>query len=192
MQTIRFRVTGFSPLLMHNPAGSMKGASSAMGTSKIPTAEEEAKRGTYKMPSGQLFVPSEAFRSSMIDGASGQKIGKFGAPGRIGGTTFVTTEECPLVHPTTGDAITEYVVDTRRAVVQGNGILRSRPKILEWATEVEFEYDPDFVPATALVEAFTIAGRAVGVGDYRPRPPKGPKAGKGGPFGRYTVERLAA
>ena len=72
----------------------------------------------------------------------------------------------------------------RRAVVQGQGVLRARARVPEWQTEVEFEYDPDFVTPEIIAEAFSIAGRVVGIGDYRPRCPRG----KGGPFGRFSVE----
>lgn len=187
MDTVKFRVVGISALLMNNPA-KMRPAEGGVGVKKIPSPEEEAESGVYRAPDGSLYVPAIQLRSSLINGAIGYKIQRRGAAQVIGGAVFLTEENCKLRHPDTKEPITRYEIDTRRAVVQTSGVLRSRPKLPEWETEIEFEYDPDFIHPGDIESVFARAGRTVGIGDYRPR---GPKGKPGGPFGRYRVEMVS-
>lgn len=199
MAIVDFGIRGTHALLMHGTGG-MKPVetrpTATRGGKHIPSPAEEAEAGAYRLPSRQLYLPSDAFRSALIDGASGfmmklpgksraQSVSKL-----ISVCAFTIDETCPLIDPDTGSALTEYVIDTRRAVVQGAGIMRSRPRIEQWATTVSLEYDPSQINVQALHEYMTLAGKIVGVGDYRPRPPQWAK-GRGGPYGRFAVELLA-
>lgn len=187
MDTVRFRVVGISALLMNNPA-KMRPPDGGVGVKKIPSPQEEAESGAYRAPDGTLYVPAIQLRSSLINGAIGYKIQRRGAPQVIGGAVYLTEENCKLRHPDTKEPLTEYEIDTRRAVVQTSGVLRSRAKLPEWETEIVFEYDSDFIEPRLIVEIFARAGRTVGIGDYRPR---GPKGKPGGPFGRYRIEMVS-
>lgn len=176
MKTARYKIVGRSPLLQCNPSG-MKPQKA--GRKKIPSPEEEAEKGTYRLDNGQLYLKAEALRNSCVEGGKGLRLGKESCKGILRSTVFETEETCLLADPDTGIPITDYEIDTRRAVVQRQGILRSRPMIQNWATEIELEYDEDFISPEAIRDYFEIAGRRVGVGDYRPQ--------RGGHFGRYTV-----
>lgn len=183
-----YRVTGISPLLMHNPAGSMTGNKARK---EIPPPEEEAERAAYRLPSGQLYIKSEAFIGSMRRAASGFKVpsryGKESAKAVISGGLTPQQEVCVLVHPETGEELREYVVDIRRAVVQGNGVLRARPRLDLWGCVIEFEYFQEQIGNVDIITMiFERAGLTVGVGDQRPGAPKTP-----GAFGKYRVELLA-
>jgi len=72
LYTVTIEVVGKRPLLMNNPASmgaaSAKGAKPARKT--IPTPEEEAASKVYRLPSGQLYIKSEAFRGALIKAAS--------------------------------------------------------------------------------------------------------------------------
>lgn len=185
MSTVRFRLTGMTPgIMMHNPA-SMRapGGDGRASRKKIPTPEEEAETGAYKLPSGQLYVSSDAIRECMVSGGKGYKIGKDFATSLLKSTVFAIEPFCPLVDPETGEAIHDYEIDTRRVVIQKASIMRSRPLVPQWATEVELEYDPDFVNPNNIEDALGVAGRRVGLWEYRPE--------KGGPFGRFTVEKVS-
>lgn len=183
MDLVRFRVTGVSPLLMNNPL-SMRGGQATVGAKKIPSPEEEAASKVYRLPDGQLYLGATALRSSVIDGGKGLRLGKLGASGILSSAVFVTREECPLVDPATGEPVRAYAIDTRRVVVQNQGIIRARPSVWPWQCEVEFEFEAEQLTTDHILRFFATAGKVVGVGDYRPRCPRG----KGGPFGRYTVD----
>ena len=74
-----------------------------------------------------------------------------------------------------------YVVDTRRAKVQGRACMRSRPRLDKWqATFDATVLDSDAIPDEVLNQVFVEAGQKVGVLDYRPR------------FGRFMVTEFKA
>jgi hypothetical protein len=177
-----FRVTGKSPLLMNNGAAMRPADNTAVKTKKIPTPEEEAAAKVYKLDSGELYLPAIAFRSSLLGGCIGRKIGKRAAKTYVSAGVFSVQTECILTDPPTNKPITEYHINTMRAVVQRNGVLRSRPEITEWQVDVQLEIDRDFLTPETVLELFNLAGKLVGIGDYRPE--------KTGPYGRYTVELL--
>ncbi len=182
MKTCVFNIVGMAPgVLMNNPT-EIGGKPKGVGRKTKPTAEEDAATKVYTLPSGQLCLPTDHFRQSLINGGKGLRLGKEYATSLIKGTVFAVTDTCPLA--TEGKPITSYAIDTRRAVIQKQGIPRSRPLIEKWETTVEFEYDPDFITAEQIGEVMDIAGRRVGVGDYRPQ--------KGGPFGRFTAELISS
>lgn len=185
MELIRFRVTGISPLLMHNPQG-MAQRSNGLGKKTIPTPEDEAEASAYRMDDGQLYLPTTGLRAAMIDGLAGRRIGKLAAGRVLGSSLFVLDERTPLVDPSASTPLRDYTIDVRRVVVQKQGILRARAKVDAWACEPVFEYEPDFLAPAVITEALNLGGKLVGVGDYRPKCP----VGKGGPFGRFTAELL--
>ena len=195
---IWFEATGTYAVLMENPAA-MKAPSSGTTTRKrIPTPEEEAESLAYRMASGQLHAKSEMFRSAVIDAVIGRKVGKLAAKGVFQGNLFDEQEMCPLFHPATRAPLMEYEIDTRRVVVQGNGVMRSRPKLREWACQFRFLYDDEALTPEMILEAAVRAGKVIGIMGFRPKPPPGIKSGKGGPYGRFSVvmirggERVAA
>jgi hypothetical protein len=177
-----FKITGLSPLLMHNALG-MKRAGGGLGTKKIPTAEDEAAAGVYRLPNGTLFIPAISFRSSIIGkggSASGRKVGKLTAKVAASAALSTAAEFCELFDPETEEPITAYVIDSRRAVVQGNGIIRSRPRVDRWACDLVMDIDEDFLSVEHTVALLNFAGRLAGVLDFRPQ--------CRGEFGKFRAE----
>lgn len=183
---VKFRIVGISPLLMSNPGGMTRGAS-GIGTKKIPTPQEEAESRVYRTGDGKLYFPSIAFRSAIVGpggGASGRRMSKVSVASRVCAGFFVQGDKCLLCHPKTKKPLTEYVISTMRVMVQKAGVLRSRPMIEEWMTELTAEVDEDFITADQLVELLNISGKVAGVGDYRPQ--------KRGMYGRFRAELLTS
>lgn len=195
MQEVRFEIVGLAPGLMtSNPAKIKKptGSTTRGGRAAIPTPEEESEAGCYRMASGQIYGKSEWFRGAVLEVCKGRKYpGNKSALTLMQSTLFDEMEELPLYHPVTRKPIMEYEIDTRRAVVQGAGVMRSRPLYREWGCVVRFIYDEVAMDIPKIVEAIQDAGRFVGVGEFRPRPPANIKGhGKGGPFGRFEARLL--
>ena len=184
MDTIKYRVTSTSPLLMHNPSAMMGGNGGEVKAKKIPTPEEEAAAGAYRMEGGQLYIPVRAFRGSILNGCKGLRIGKIAAKTVFAGALFAAGEQCPLVDPDTGKPLKNYEIDVQRAVITSTkaAVMRARPRVDRWACELELEHDPDFLEPSQIDSVFATAGQIVGVLDYRPA--------KGGPYGKYKVERI--
>lgn len=189
MTIYKFHIAGVTPILMHNPAGSM-GAPKGAGMSRktIPTPEVEAEAGTYRLPSGDLCMPAVGIRNSILRAATGSRIGKTSAKMVLSGAIMLMDEFVPIVDGE-GDPIDEYVIDSRRAVIQRAGIIRSRPKVEPpWGIVGTFHItdghtaDGELEPIVgdgAITDALERAGQTVGIGDYRPE--------KNGWFGKFDV-----
>jgi hypothetical protein len=179
MQYLEARVTGTSPLLMNSAQGLGQAA-----PGEIPPPEVEAERGAYRLPDGALWFPADGFRGALVRAGSGHRIGKRAATSVLKGAIFATAEAAPLTDPATGEPLREYTVDIRRAVPPGArggvSVLRARPRIEKWAAVVQLEYDETLIDPATILHFLKIAGRNVGIGNFRPE--------KGGPFGRFTVE----
>jgi hypothetical protein len=183
-----FTIVGKSPLLTHNPA-SMSGAnkSSSKAAKVIPSPEDEARKGLYINDAGEFCIPSIGIRNGFIEASkrwrgSWQK-GKQTLKGDV--SHIVIEQELLTIYTANGETAKDYAVDTRRAVVQHNGILRSRPRFDDWMVAFEFIYDSDLLPddeptiRTLFTSVLNDAGNRIGLGDYRPQ--------KTGWFGRYQV-----
>ena len=185
IETVTFNIVGMSPILMHNPAA-MQRSSGGMkrAETKIPTPKEEADAGCYRTEKGFLYIPSMAFRSSLMSGAVGKKIGKQTAWKMVACGVFNTQLQCPVLSAKTGKPLKDYTrINTSRVVLgsgkNAKGILRSRPEIEDWASRVEMEIDTDFITVDHVLELFNLAGRMIGILDWRIE--------KKGLHGRYSV-----
>lgn len=70
-------------------------------------------------------------------------------------------------------------------VVQRSRILRTRALFeTPWSVACEIDTDPDLVDAEKLTAWLELAGRRIGLGDWRPQ--------KSGTYGRFTVESVEA
>lgn len=193
MARVTFHIEGLKPILMHNPELLMTPEEEGAKVTTKRTPQEQAALGRYiDTASDRLYIPASNFRASLIEGGTNRNFGaRRPATKIIGANVFTIDDEerCFLSNAKTGLPImgSNYVVDIRRVVLpRGTAVLCGRAKVFDWSCDVSFEYDPDLITAALIDEIFGIAGRNVGVCDYRPRAPKG----KGGPFGRYRVEMM--
>ena len=179
-----FKITGVFPLLTHNPA-SMKAGQIGAKQKKIPTPEDEARAGIYFDGDGNCCLRADSFRSAILNGVKGLKIGRSSAASVLQSAIFPpTTDLTPILHPDSGEPFREgeYEIDSRRAVVQRQGIVRSRPKFTRWACVASLLIDEEAVKPEAVEEFLNIAGQKAGVGDYRIE--------RRGPFGGFTASLI--
>ena len=177
----RFLITGKTPLLMHNPAGMLKPPGPKPPSERIPKPEDEAKAGTYWNDDGSFYFPSSAFRSAMIGAAKGLKAGRAGVSGLVKAGVFPVADRVNLLHGKTGEPLTEYEIDVRRAVPRGQGaVSRARPRLDSWKCVLELEINESFLSVPVALALLQRAGEMIGIGDYRPE--------KGGWFGKFTAE----
>jgi hypothetical protein len=178
---LRVIVDGITALLTHNPA-SMGISPDAMKGGRIPAPDVEAEAGIYRMPDGTCAIKGEAFRASALAAAGAWRMKKSTARTRLA-HMIVIEELIPLCRKD-GRPITDYAIDSRRAIVQRQGIVRSRPRFDEWSATFTVEYDPILVTDPKLiVDILQDSGSRIGVGDYRPA--------RNGWFGRYVVRSYA-
>ena len=183
MEVYRYGIEGVSSLLMHSPSAMMGGRPAGPSTKKIPTPEEEAEKGAYRDEEGLLYMPSNAFRASLLHGAGGRRIGRTAARTVLAGAVFNVGTRTYLVDPESGEILREYRVHVARVVVQRSSVIRARPELERWACVLELEVDLEFIADPRLVEdLLNISGKISGVGDFRPE--------RRGPHGRYRAELL--
>lgn len=185
-----FTIKGKKELMTHNPESMQhpneRGGKSTVGKTKIPTPEEEAKAGLY-IVDGNYCVPGIGVRNAMVAVASDWKPLTGKKRGNLQSTiAHITVEpEFLVICDQKGKPKKTYEIDTRRAVIQRQGILRSRPKFKDWTVTFDVVYDDAFLPLEeeSIRELFTgllnDAGKRRGLGDYRPE--------RKGWFGIYSV-----
>lgn len=185
---VRFELFGYPPgFLMGSPKSMLASAGTRIGVKRIPSADEDAEMRSYRLPSGQLYVPATMVRASMIDACRNLKIGRSSVSKLLSQTIQSPDEFCPLYDPHTLEPIEKYVVHPLRVVQQGQGIIRCRGLVYPWCCTVVIEYDKEIITDEDILgTAITRAGRISGIGDFRPMCPHG----HGGPYGRFTVRRI--
>jgi hypothetical protein len=178
MRVFEVKIEGTSPILFHNPAGMARSGAVKKDSKSIPTPEEEAKASCYWLPGGSsLMFPGDNIQSAMLRAASGYKVNKKALTPFVAGSVTVEPEHVPF-------NTKDYVVDTRRAVVQRQGILRSRAKLPQWKLEFTLLVDADFPvrELDILRQILEETGRRIGIGDFRPE--------KRGRFGKFKVTKF--
>jgi len=180
---LAIKIVGLTPLVMHSSRGMQQSAGGAT-RKKIPTPKDEAEAGAYRLPNGDLYIPSDGFIGGMRKVGTSLRLTIEKTPIRnvLAASVFLESPEIPLYHPKTKKPIREYEIYTCRAVVQRQGIMRSRPRIREWAATIKLSYDNELIAPTVIRDLLTRAGKVVGIGDQRPGAPLTP-----GPYGRYEV-----
>jgi len=138
----------------------------AIGRKEIPTAEDEAEAGAYRLPNGALGFPATGVRNATLSGAKGLRLGKKALRPLLAGSLLPADPMFPLTD-SVGEAIEKYEIDVQRAVVQRQGIMRARPRIdPPWFLVCSFRYNP-VVTIEHIETALIEAGKVVGLGDYR-------------------------
>lgn len=183
-------IEGMEPgLLMHNPAGMQRleeyKVEQNSGRKKvIPPAEMEAEWGTYRDDAGGLVIPAVWIQRCLIEAGKmfrspQRKMASMAREFSSGISTAPGHSSFALIDAN-GEQITDYEIDTRRAIVQRQGIMRSRPFIRSpWQAEVWMQRDAGVIDGEFVLKAIILAGSQIGIGDYRPE--------KSGPFGRFRV-----
>lgn len=194
MENLRIRLRGISPILLHsaklsNPLDPASKAHKTLTAKKQKTDEDheliahsEWKNSFYWRDDLGPCVPTANVRSSIVEGAKLSKLGKALERG-----TFCLEQYARLDYtgPRDLDAMWKSgnFCDCRGVVVSGKRIMRYRPMFTDWSVEVDVTYNPGVVEAEQILRSAETAGMLIGLGDFRPNT-------KGGPFGRYNVERV--
>lgn len=164
---IPVRIVGLTPLLMNRLNPESLKSKSRMRMQEYST-ENDAKNSAYmaeiegKM---QLYIPSEAVYSMIINTAKQYKIKRMSLSSLLAGTMRIEPEKIPL-------GTDQYVVDERAVVIQNQRVLKGRAKLMKWSARFEFVYDASRLPQgieATLKEILDDAGTRMGILDYRPQ-----------------------
>ena len=185
MYTVSVRVKGISPLMQHRFP--MPDYETTTKSGQVSTGEkkwhEEWREALYVDKDGEVFQPATHFESAMLKAASSFKIrGKRGKTYKdlFAMAVIVSPDEIPhnvkMPDTLTTDADEQLYIDQRPVKIQKARVVRTRPTFKTgWELEFEIQVSDDELQSDVVYEVLSMAGKSVGIGDYRPR------------FGRFQV-----
>lgn len=189
MYAVAVEITGVAPLMQHKyPMPSLetmaKGGKKSTGSKDYT---QEWRDYLYATSDGQIFQPSSHLESAMVKAAASFKVtGKRGKSYKdlFSANVFVDPPEIlhgisvPEELDTDGDK--QLYLDIRPVVVQRARVVRIRPTFKPgWKLAFTINVIDDEISDEIVNDVLTLAGKAVGIGDYRPK------------FGRFMVSRFA-
>ena len=189
MKSIKVKLTGLRPLIMHNgdmvdhrnPYVVAIKRITAKGTKNMtPSDHDERDRleweaGLYWSDAENGFVlPCDNVEKCLKDGAKKARLGK-----KFDAAVLLSEAEVVIHHRRIGQNKEQIYADpafTLRKRVD-LGIIRVRPMVpTGWWLTCTVEFDESVVSKDQVIDACREAGSLVGLGDWRPK------------FGRFTVE----
>lgn len=189
----RITVTGTSPIIMHNGAGldpstpaniekteiTRKRASNRTAADDARLKELEILTSLWLDNNDAPTIPAPAFRSCIETGARKLKQGPQVREGLL-----VLDSNFQYDTKTYGETLEELLKTTQfttPVVVGRSRVLRTRARFeTPWSAEFTVEGDDELVDIPMLEAWLDIAGRRIGLGDWRPE--------KSGVHGRFTAE----
>ena len=186
------RIQGIAPMIQHSSIGvdskhpaNVEKAELTKKKAANRTAQEESRiasldtiMGFWLDGNDRPTVPSTAIRACLETAARKLKQG-----GQVReGLTVVSTEfeYDEARYGTTLEQLAETTQFRTVVVVQRQRIIRTRPQFdLPWAVTFRLDTDADLVDQAQLRSWLDIAGRRIGLGDWRPE--------KSGTHGRFEV-----
>lgn len=184
-KTLKFKIRGVSPLLMHNGqlANPLNKFSQQMkqisGKRNKTDADfmELAKLewyGSLYLQDGAPCVPGEVLEAAFIEAARKSRKGKQAQ------ASVICPNNYPLIYKGTKDLEKMWENEDFRLTVgvriQRAKIMRTRPQFKEWALEFDVVFDDSMLNEKEVRDIVKLAGEIVGLMDWRPK------------FGRFNVE----
>lgn len=188
--TLKLRLIGTRPLLMHN--GQLADPTNPNTRAIKPVAKKREKTeadfeqlkklewigGLYRDSEGRISLTEDMVLGAAIEGAKKVKKGK-----QMKAGLFSPKTHFPLEFKGPKDVLELYETgnfcDYRSVVIGQARTMRARPRFAEWSASIELVVETGVVNPNDVVEAFELAGRFIGLGDFRPR------------FGRFEVKKAA-
>lgn len=165
--SVAITVVGSSDMLLHRwNCESVAGKSRAAKNSKAKKTDD-VESYVYRDGTGELCIPGEYLRQAIINAA------RFRQDPRSPRKSAMDLYKAAIIFETQlaslGSRDWDYL-DSRRVVVQRNGITRTRPAMRAgWSATFDVTIIlPEYVARADLHDVVTNAGRLIGVGDFRP------------------------
>jgi hypothetical protein len=186
MYTVDCTIEGIAPLMQHRfpvpeLANMSKGGNKSTGAKDYTT---EWREYFYSDSTGQIYQPASHIEGALIKAAVGFKVtGKRGKTYKdlFSANVFIDPQAIPhkgffVPDELDADADKPLYLDVRPVVVQRARVVRIRPAFKAgWRLEFEIGVIDDEIQPGLLQDVLALAGKTVGIGDFRPR------------FGRFNV-----
>lgn|SRR3990167_678223 len=190
METLKARLTGLVPLILHNArlADPLDPISKAMKTvsskrKKTDADFEELARlefeGGLYMVDDEPVIPARLIYGLLAGKGGAARKQKSGPEAKAG---IVVSGNFPLKYDGPRDVAGLWRDARFRSRVNAKigqaTVMRTRPIFEEWAVTIAVQYNPELVNRAQLIEWLELGGDQVGLGDWRPQ------------YGRFSVEIL--
>jgi len=175
MKTYSITIQGTSPLLMNRPSA-LIGDISKDKKPHSGDSQLEAESKLYELD-GKLYQPSTHLQGALVDAGKHKKVvgkGKSTYSKIVGYACEINPFE--IVHKKQKWEV--FSILAVNPTTKGRNLLH-RPMLREWELDFEVTFDETEVPESIMKELFDIAGRIVGIGDWRPA--------KKGRYGKFQV-----
>ena len=191
----RVTIRGISPIIHHSSAGidpllpinvqkqeiTRKRGSNRTAADDARLRELETVSALWLDEQDRPTIPPAAIRATIETGARKLKQGPQVREGLV-----ITDSEFEYEHERYGDSLEDLQTAaqfTVPVVVQRNRLMRTRAKFdLPWSCTFEADVDDELVSREHLERWLDIAGRRIGLGDWRPE--------KSGTYGRFELESI--
>jgi hypothetical protein len=170
-------VEGASDLLFHRWNCEAVDAKSKAAKNSTAKKTDDVESYIWRNSDNEICIPGEYFRQAIIHAA------KFRQDPRSPRKSAMDLFKAGVVSLTglasLGTVDWDYL-DTRRVMIQRAGVNRTRPAMqLGWQVDLEFQVlTPEYIEPAVFQEVLNMAGRLVGVGDFRPT------------FGRFFIKNF--
>jgi hypothetical protein len=168
---VEFTIEGVCPILFHRWNDEVIGEKGDAGKGSRQKKTDNVESYIWRNEKNEICLPGVYVHGSIADKKGGSaKYRQDPRSPRASAVKLYQAGISPLTElATLGKAKWDYL-DRRRAVVQQSGITRERPAFLAgWTAQFQFVVNlPEYISPAAFYDLLALAGRAVGVGDYRP------------------------
>jgi len=192
-QSAKYLLTGTSPLIVHNPRlvnkldPLCKEFAKVKGKRKKTDADDEHLlhlqflASMYLNKDGSPVMPADNIRACLIGGGKKQKDGKLVAEA----IWIVENPEIQYEGPRDAEDMwqDERFPFIKQVRIGQSRVMSARCWFQEWSIDVDVEFEDELLNSDTLDHIFEMAGRRVGLGDWRPE--------KYGQYGTFNAERAA-
>ena len=179
MRTYNITITGITPLLMNRPSQLEISDKSKDVKRETKNPKEICEGKLYSDAEERIYLPSTWFRGALVEAGKQKKMGGKGSSKAtyskaVGSSVSIEPFEILLKKP----SWEVFSILAVNPTTRGRNILH-RPQFKKWEVDMQVVFEEDQIEPSVMKELFDIAGKMVGVGDWRPA--------KKGMFGKFQV-----
>lgn len=167
--TVSVEIIGACPVIFHRWSSDAVESKAQAKKGSKEKKSDNVESYVYRDSDGHICLPGEYLRMAMVYAA---KFKQDPRSPRKSAFDLFKAGVIPLTELAKINGGTENwdYLDRRRVVVQRNGITRMRPAFLKgWSAEIDILINtPEYIDYQLFSEVLSMAGRLIGVGDFRP------------------------
>lgn len=179
MKIYNVTITGTTPLLMNRSSQLEIADKSKDVKREIREPNEIAAAKLYKDGEENIYLPSTWFRGALVEAGKQKKMGGRGTSKAtyskiVGSSVSIEPFEILMKKPVWNT----FTILAVNPTTKGRNALH-RPQFKKWEVDMQVIFEEEQIESSVMKELFDIAGKMVGVGDWRPA--------KKGMFGKFQV-----